>query len=126
MFRTRRNPNIRVVSKALDLVNLDNVSSMITHATDSLGPIDVLANVAGMFDADAQFLITERDHDRWARMHALNTTSLAYACQVAVGEFKKSGKKGVIINIGSTGESGTRSQVSSFLTAGCIASFRRG
>lgn len=94
----KNHPAIKVVHKALDLTDLANVRAMLEHA----GDYDVVCNIAGMFDSDGQFMSTATEFERWKRMHDLNTTSLAYANQIAIAHFKAKGKKGAIVNIGST------------------------
>ncbi|KAI9002460.1 hypothetical protein DFJ74DRAFT_713990 [Hyaloraphidium curvatum] len=102
----RANPGARVASYAYDLADLANVKAMIDRTISEQGGLDVLLNVAAITIGDAEYVV-ELDNagaafQKWKLMHDVNTTSLAYACQLAVGYWKAKGRKGAIVNVGST------------------------
>lgn len=99
-------PSTKFVSYAYDLAVMSNVKAMLDRTVSDVGGYDVLCNVAAITIGDIEYVEQMNNggdaYDKWVLMHNVNTTSLSYACQLAVGYFKKTGKKAAIVNVGST------------------------
>ncbi len=79
-----------------DVTDAASCAAAVAHATDTLGRLDILANVAGIGSAAA---ITDVDPDQWRRVIEVNLTGTFLLSQAAVPALVES--TGCIVNMGS-------------------------
>lgn len=79
-----------------DATDHDSCKALITKATEGRG-LDVLCNIAGLLDWGA---VDQFDEERFARVLAINLTSVYALCRAALPHLVKT--KGTIINTAST------------------------
>ena len=90
-----------------DVSQPDSVTTMFTAVAESLGPVEVLVNNAGITDDG---LILRMDEDQWNRVITTNLTSV-YLCTKAALRSMIRARHGRIINISSvSGVSGNAGQ----------------
>jgi 3-oxoacyl-[acyl-carrier protein] reductase len=90
-----------------DVSQPDSVTTMFTAVAESLGPVEVLVNNAGITDDG---LILRMDEDQWDRVITTNLTSV-YLCTKAALRSMIRARHGRIINISSvSGVSGNAGQ----------------
>lgn len=90
-----------------DVSQPDSVTTMFTAVAESLGPVEVLVNNAGITDDG---LILRMDEDQWNRVITTNLTSV-YLCTKAALRSMLRARHGRIINISSvSGVSGNAGQ----------------
>ncbi|WP_127784523.1 SDR family NAD(P)-dependent oxidoreductase [Rhodococcus sp. X156] len=88
----------RVHSVALDVTSAEDVEHRVALVEDELGPITMLANVAGVLHASSPAL--ELDDDSWAATFAVNTTGVMHVSR-AVGQRMAGRGTGAIVTVGS-------------------------
>jgi NAD(P)-dependent dehydrogenase (short-subunit alcohol dehydrogenase family) len=86
------------VRGGVDLADPAQARSAIEAASDALGPLWGLANVAGGFVWQT---LEDGDLGVWERMFALNLKTAASACKAALPRFYENG--GRIVNVGANG-----------------------
>jgi 3-oxoacyl-[acyl-carrier protein] reductase len=95
------------VAVRADVSQPDSVTTMFTAVGESLGPVEVLVNNAGITDDG---LILRMDEDQWNRVITTNLTSV-YLCTKAALRSMLRARHGRIINISSvSGVSGNAGQ----------------
>jgi 3-oxoacyl-[acyl-carrier protein] reductase len=90
-----------VGSRDGDLADSTTPARLWQAASDALGGIDVIINNAGVFEANP---VDASDNDwlaSWERTMAINLTSAAQLCRLAVNHWLETGSKGRIVNIAS-------------------------
>ncbi|WP_117235511.1 2-dehydro-3-deoxy-D-gluconate 5-dehydrogenase KduD [Vibrio maerlii] len=88
----------RFIDVRADLSNIDCIPSIIEHARDALGRIDVLVNNAGIIRRNDALDFTESD---WDEVMNINTKSLFFLSQAVAKQYIKQASGGKIINIAS-------------------------
>jgi 3-oxoacyl-[acyl-carrier protein] reductase len=97
----------RAIAVAADVSDADAVATMFSTVTESLGPVGVLVNNAGITDDG---LILRMDEEQWSRVIGTNLTSV-YLCTKAALRSMLRARHGRIINISSvSGVSGNAGQ----------------
>jgi 3-oxoacyl-[acyl-carrier protein] reductase len=95
------------IAVAADVSDADAVATMFSTVTESLGPVGVLVNNAGITDDG---LILRMDEEQWSRVIGTNLTSV-YLCTKAALRSMLRARHGRIINISSvSGVSGNAGQ----------------
>ena len=93
--------DVRVLARGLDVTSDDSVESFYAEATEVLGPIDILANAAGI---TAEQTICGHAHSLWNKVIEVNLNGTYRACRVSLPAMMERGW-GRIINIASTAAS---------------------
>lgn len=83
-------------SGLLDVSNLESVDAIIAHATDRLGGLDILANIAGILRPGHTLALPATDFDETI---AINLTGTFYMCRAALPSLLDGG--GAIVNMAS-------------------------
>jgi NAD(P)-dependent dehydrogenase (short-subunit alcohol dehydrogenase family) len=100
----KKYPGTTFAAYGFDLAHLANVKAMLDKTIKEFGGYDVLCNVAAITIGDIEFVDAMNNNleafEKWKLMHDVNTTSLSFACQLAIGHFKSTGKRGAIVNVG--------------------------
>ncbi len=100
-------PEDAAIAVAADVSDADAVATMFSTVTESLGPVGVLVNNAGITDDG---LILRMDEEQWSRVIGTNLTSV-YLCTKAALRSMLRARHGRIINISSvSGVSGNAGQ----------------
>lgn len=76
-----------------------DVNAMIQKALDEYGQLDVLANIAGIFDAMAS--VENTSNELFERVMGVNLNGQFYACRTAINVFNKQATGGTIVNVAS-------------------------
>lgn len=82
----------------LDVTKKTQVRSAVESAGDRLGPVDILANCAGIYPNS---FVEEMAEEEWDRVFAVNIKANFLACQAVIPSMRKR-KFGKIINISSS------------------------
>lgn len=90
----------RAVTFACDVANSEDVADVARKVTQTLGPIDILANVAGIGDAAGREGIEEVTDARWARVLAVNLSGPFYVCRAVMPGMAARGR-GAVVNVSS-------------------------
>lgn len=83
-----------------DVSSSSAVAALVAAIERDLGPVDVLANVAGIGDVSGLKGILEVDDDRWSRVLAVNLSGPFYLCRAIVPGMGERGK-GAVVNVSS-------------------------
>jgi len=83
-----------------DVGDSASVASTATAVERELGPIDVLANVAGIGDIAGPVGIEQIDEERWHRVLAVNLSGPFYLCRAIVPGMAARGR-GAVVNVSS-------------------------
>ncbi|OOZ83436.1 2,3-dihydro-2,3-dihydroxybenzoate dehydrogenase [Bacillus cereus] len=81
----------------LDISDRQSVDRIVEKVESTIGPIDILINVAGVLRVGN---IDTLSDDDWDTTFAVNTTGVFYICRTVI-KYMKLRKKGVIVTIGS-------------------------
>lgn len=92
---------VRVLARGLDVTLDESVESFYAEATDALGPIDILANAAGI---TAEQTICGHPHSLWNKVIEVNLNGTYRTSRVSLPAMMERGW-GRIINIASTAAS---------------------
>ena len=92
---------VRVLARGLDVTSDESVESFYAEASEVLGPVDILANAAGI---TAEQTICGHDHSLWQRVIDVNLNGTYRTSRVALPAMMERGW-GRIINIASTAAS---------------------
>ena len=93
--------DVRVLARGLDVTSDDSVESFHAEVTETLGPIDILANAAGI---TAEQTVCGHDHSLWQKVIEVNLNGTYRTCRVVLPSMMERGW-GRIINIASTAAS---------------------
>lgn len=93
-----RDQGRRAMTVRADVARRDDVEAMVDEVWNTLGPIDVLVNNAGI-ETIVPFL--ELTDDQWTRLVDVNLRGEWLCSQVVSRKVVKDGRKGSIVNIGS-------------------------
>jgi NAD(P)-dependent dehydrogenase (short-subunit alcohol dehydrogenase family) len=85
---------------ACDVSSSRSVADAVTAAVEKLGPIDVLANVAGIGDTARMEGIETFPDERWERVLAVNLSGPFFTCRAIVPAMAERGR-GVVVNVSS-------------------------
>ncbi len=84
-----------------DLTNTKSLGSLVENIEQTLGPIDILVNIAGIIiRADDIFSVSEQDFDK---QMAINLKAPFFLTQAVAKHMVDAGRKGAIINYSSQG-----------------------
>lgn len=83
-----------------DVADSDEVEAAVTAAEKALGPIDVLANVAGTGDSATLADIESLEDERWNRVLAVNLSGPFFMCRAVLPGMASRGR-GAIVNVSS-------------------------
>lgn len=92
---------VRVLARGLDVTSDASVESFHAEATEALGPVDILANAAGI---TAEQTICGHDHSLWQKVIEVNLNGTYRTSRIALPNMMERGW-GRIINIASTAAS---------------------
>jgi len=90
----------RAAAFGCDVADSAGVTATVAAAEDALGPIDVLANVAGTGDTAGLEGIAGLEDARWARVLAVNLSGPFYLCRAIVPGMARRGR-GAVVNVSS-------------------------
>ena len=93
----------KATAKACDVASYDDVASLIAHATETFGGVDVLINNAGLIDPIAR--MDESDPTAWSGIVDVNLKGVYYGIHAALPGMLAKGA-GTIINISSGAATG--------------------
>lgn len=94
-----KNDGGEAVAIRTDVSKEEDVHAMIQKAVDEYGKLDILANVAGIFDNMAS--VENTTNELFERVMSVNVNGQFYACRKAVEIFKGQETGGAIINVAS-------------------------
>jgi NAD(P)-dependent dehydrogenase (short-subunit alcohol dehydrogenase family) len=83
-----------------DIARSDQVAAVAAHVERDLGPVDVLANVAGVGDAAGLDGIEGIDDARWSLVLAVNLSGAFYWCRAVLPGMAARGR-GAVVNVSS-------------------------
>jgi 3-oxoacyl-[acyl-carrier protein] reductase len=89
------------ISFAFDVCDTEQVKSALAHAKETVGPIDIIINNAGISPkkpSGRSSGILEITSDEWERTFAVNVTAVMALCQFVLPEMQKAGW-GRIVNL---------------------------
>ncbi|MDQ2899952.1 MAG: SDR family oxidoreductase [Acidobacteriota bacterium] len=92
------NPGGEIMGERADVASLEDVRNFFAKVDDRFGKLDILINNAGVGIFRS---VAELAPEDWHRMIDLNLTGVYYCCHEALPRFRKGGKGGYVINIGS-------------------------
>ena len=110
----------------MDLRNFTELDGLVAVIAKTLGPIDVLVNIAGVIKRnDDLFTVTEAD---WDAQHDVNLKALFFLCQAVARRMVEDGRAGCIINYSSQGwmSGGFGGSVVYNATKGAVTTMTRG
>ncbi|MEV0374490.1 2,3-dihydro-2,3-dihydroxybenzoate dehydrogenase [Streptomyces sp. NPDC050636] len=87
----------RITARAVDITDRSAVDELVDEAERTVGPLDILVNVAGVLRAGSVVELTDQD---WADTFAVNTTGVFQVCR-AVARRMTARRSGSIITVGS-------------------------
>ena len=90
----------RARAYACDVARSDQVAAAAARIAEELGPVDVLANVAGIGDAAGYGGIEELDDARWNLVLAVNLSGAFYWCRAVVPGMAARGR-GAVVSVSS-------------------------
>ncbi|PED07019.1 2,3-dihydro-2,3-dihydroxybenzoate dehydrogenase [Bacillus pseudomycoides] len=93
--------NQHVVAFPVDISDRQNVDKVVENIESTMGPIDILINVAGVLRIGN---IDTLSDDDWDTTFAVNTTGVFYICRAVIKNMKLR-EKGVIVTVGSNAAS---------------------
>ncbi|WP_076593865.1 SDR family NAD(P)-dependent oxidoreductase [Herminiimonas arsenitoxidans] len=96
VLQTAYGSNPKVKTVAVDLTNADKTEVALKDALSSLGPANVLCNIAGGFDMGPA--VHETDDAMWRRLMDMNVATLINASRAVVPGMKTAGR-GKIVNV---------------------------
>ncbi|OAH54766.1 MULTISPECIES: SDR family oxidoreductase [Bacillaceae] len=82
-----------------DVSKETDVEAMIQKALDEYGKLDILANIAGIFDNMAS--VENTSNELFERVMGVNLNGQFYACRSAIKVFKEQESGGTIVNVAS-------------------------
>jgi len=97
---TLRRAGARAGVHACDVASSAQVASTATRIAEELGPVDVLANVAGIGDTAGLEGIEEIDDARWSLVLAVNLSGAFYWCRALLPGMAARGR-GAVVNVSS-------------------------
>lgn len=90
----------KAVTFGCDVASSDQVVDVVSKVERGLGPIDILANVAGIGDAAGREGIEDVTDERWARVLAVNLSGVFFLCRAVMPGMAKRGR-GAVVNVSS-------------------------
>src|SRR4029077_14722996 len=90
----------RAAAYGLDVAASDAVTETVARVARELGPVDVLANIAGIGDAAGLDGIAGIDDARWQRVLAVNLSGPFFLCRAVIPSMVERGG-GAIVNVSS-------------------------
>lgn len=81
----------------LDVTDSNAVNAAVAEATDRFGRIDLVANIAGIYQVRTMEEITDED---WARMFAVHVNGMFHVCRAVIGGMVAR-RSGAIVNMSS-------------------------
>jgi 2,3-dihydro-2,3-dihydroxybenzoate dehydrogenase len=97
-------------SYPLDVSRSADVEAAVTRVEEELGPVGVLANVAGVLRAAPALALSDED---WTTTFAVNTTGVFHVSR-AVGKRMAARRAGAIVTVASNAASVPRSQMAAY------------
>jgi len=97
---TLRRAGARAGVHTCDVASSAQVASTATRIAEELGPVDVLANVAGIGDTAGLGGIEEIDDARWSLVLAVNLSGAFYWCRALLPGMAGRGR-GAVVNVSS-------------------------
>ena len=82
----------------VDVTDNTSIQKLVTDTVAQFGPIDVLINNAGIWDAELILDVTEGQYDR---LFAVNVRGFFFVLQAVARHMVEAGRKGVIVNTAS-------------------------
>ncbi len=93
----------------VDVSEANNVEKMVRLTVNAYGKLDILVNNAGIY---LQANVVDTSEEAWDQILDVNLKGVFLCCKYSIPEMVKSGKGGVIINVGSeAGIVGIKKQV---------------
>ncbi|MCS0603356.1 2,3-dihydro-2,3-dihydroxybenzoate dehydrogenase [Streptomyces sp. LP11] len=83
----------RVTSRALDVTDADAVEELVAEAEESLGPLDIAVNVAGVLRGAA---VVDLDDADWAAVFAVNTNGVLHVSRAAARRMTVRGRGSIV------------------------------
>jgi NAD(P)-dependent dehydrogenase (short-subunit alcohol dehydrogenase family) len=90
----------RAIAYALDVAASADVAATVERVARDLGPVDVLANVAGIGDTASLEGIASVDDARWHRVLEVNLSGPFFLCRAVLPSMAERGR-GAIVNVSS-------------------------
>lgn len=87
----------RVAARHLDVTHLPEIEAVVEDVESRFGPLDILANIAGIFDQTPLDRLTA---EQWDRVMDVNLKGVLLCSQTAL-KVMKARRRGSIINVGS-------------------------
>jgi 3-oxoacyl-[acyl-carrier protein] reductase len=84
-----------------DLMDIAQCEAIIPRVLQDFGPIDGLANIAGGTRAEEWMPLDETPGESFWKTLQLNFAYVFYLCRDAAAEWIRTGRRGVIVNVGS-------------------------
>lgn len=117
---------VRAVATRTDVTKTDDVAAMVTHAINTLGPIDAVFNNAGVFYNAGQTGIHDMSDDEWDRMIAICLTGVFKVSRAVLAHWVEVQRPGSIINSASISAAIAFTRSSHYCAAKAgVASFTR-
>jgi 3-oxoacyl-[acyl-carrier protein] reductase len=88
------------ISAACDVSDEAQVRAAVAAAIAGLGPLDIVVNNAGWSHPNQPLL--DLDHATFRKLYAINVDSIFHMTHAIVPHWRESGRKGVMLNVGST------------------------
>jgi NAD(P)-dependent dehydrogenase (short-subunit alcohol dehydrogenase family) len=90
----------KAVTFPCDVARSDQVADVVRRVEQALGPVDVLANVAGIGDAAGIEGIEDIADERWARVLAVNLSGPFFMCRAVLPGMAER-RRGAVVNVSS-------------------------